>query len=51
MAIDIPEHQGKKIFLLSCVKSKKPFRTRAADLYTSVLFKKMLRYAQCHESW
>jgi hypothetical protein len=49
MAIDMPERQGRKIFLLSCVKSKQPFRTRAADLYTSALFKKMLRYAQCNK--
>jgi len=49
MTIDIPERQGKKIFLLSCVKSKQSFRARAADLYTSALFKKMLRYAQCNK--
>lgn len=49
MLKDKPACQGKKIFLLSCVKSKKPFRTKAADLYTSALFKKMLWYAQLHE--
>ncbi len=37
---------GKRIFLLSCAKTKKPFRAKARDLYDSVLFRKMCRYAQ-----
>ena len=39
---------GRRVFLLSCAKTKKPFRTRAADLYDSALFRKMLQYAERH---
>ncbi len=39
---------GRRIFLISCVKGKKPFRARAADLYDSALFRKMFQYAQGH---
>ena len=35
-----------KIVLLSCVKSKLTHRTRAADLYTSPLFKGSVKYAR-----
>lgn len=34
------------IVLLSCVKSKRDQRCRAADMYTSPLFQKMMAYAQ-----
>lgn len=46
MATDNAQPAARRIFLLSCVKKKKPFRTRAGDLYDSALFRKMLRYAQ-----
>jgi len=45
---DRQECPGRRIFLLSCAKTKKPFRTRAADLYDSALFRKMLQYAERH---
>jgi len=48
VADDRPECCGKRIFLLPCAKRKKPFRTRAADLYDSALFRKMLHYAERH---
>ena len=38
-----------KVVCISCVKSKKPQRSRAGDLYTSALFKFSLRYAQSLE--
>ena len=34
------------IVLLSCVKSKRDQRCRAADMYTSPLFQKMMAYSQ-----
>jgi cytoplasmic iron level regulating protein YaaA (DUF328/UPF0246 family) len=33
------------IVLLSCVKSKRAYRCKAADMYTSPLFRKMMAYA------
>jgi hypothetical protein len=36
----------KKIVLISCVKSKLPYRAKVRDLYTSTLFRSNLRYAQ-----
>lgn len=36
----------KKIICISCVKSKRNRRSKAADLYTSTLFTKALRYAE-----
>lgn len=35
----------KKIVLLSCVSQKRPYRSKAKDLYTSALFQKSLAYA------
>lgn len=35
-----------RIALVSCVKSKRPTPTRAADLYTSPLFRGLRRYAE-----
>jgi|SRR5579863_980242 len=37
-------HEGE-IVLLSCVKSKRANRCKAADMYTSPLFRKMMAYA------
>lgn len=34
------------VVLISCVKSKRDQRCRAADMYTSPLFQKMMAYAQ-----
>jgi hypothetical protein len=34
------------IALLSCVKSKRSHRCRAADMYISPLFQKMMAYAE-----
>ncbi len=34
------------VVLLSCVKSKRDYRCRAGDMYTSSLFQKMMAYAQ-----
>ena len=45
------DRQGRPrraIFLLSCVKGKRPLRAKAVDLYDSALFRKMLRYSQRH---
>jgi hypothetical protein len=36
----------KKIVCISCVKSKRNRRSKAAELYTSTLFTKALRYAK-----
>ncbi len=36
----------RKIVLLSCVKSKRIHSCKAADMYTSALFQKMMAYAQ-----
>ena len=49
MTNDRLKYSGRRIFLLSCVKRKKPFRARAADLYDSALFRKMLHYARRHD--
>ncbi len=38
--------QENAIVLLSCVKSKRDYRCRAGDMYTSTLFKKGMAYAQ-----
>lgn len=38
-----------KVVCISCVKSKKPQRSQAGDLYTSALFKFSLMYAQSLE--
>ena len=38
----MPKHP---IVLVSCVKSKRTVPSKARDLYTSPLFKKMMRYA------
>jgi len=35
----------KKIALISCVSKKRPFKSKARDLYISPLFKKNLQYA------
>jgi hypothetical protein len=35
----------KRIVLVSCVKSKLPYRAKAKDLYTSTLFRFTLKYA------
>jgi hypothetical protein len=35
----------KRIVLVSCVKSKLPYRAKAKDLYTSTLFRSNLEYA------
>ncbi|MFH2102152.1 MAG: DUF6884 domain-containing protein [Chloroflexota bacterium] len=36
----------KKIVLISCVSKKRPYRSKAKDLYISALFKKNLAYAR-----
>ena len=36
----------KKIVLISCVSQKRPYRSKAKDLYISALFKKNLAYAR-----
>lgn len=36
----------KKIVLISCVSQKKPYKSKAKDLYISSLFKKNLAYAR-----
>ena len=37
--------QTNVIVLLSCVKSKRSYRCKAGDMYTSPLFQKMMAYA------
>ena len=36
----------KTVVLISCVKSKLPFRAKAKNLYTSTLFRSCLQYAR-----
>ena len=36
----------KRIILISCVSQKRPYRSKAKDLYISALFKKNLAYAR-----
>jgi cytoplasmic iron level regulating protein YaaA (DUF328/UPF0246 family) len=50
---DANEHQAVAngvqkypIVLLSCVKSKRSYRCKAGDMYTSALFQKMMAYAR-----
>jgi hypothetical protein len=44
--IKLREDLMKKIVLISCVSQKRPYRSKAKDLYISALFKKNMEYAR-----